>query len=147
MAYPVLHEPGLFGKHYAPGQPIPLLSPAHIAGVGVMAQRQGDLQQGKEGQRSGAGYADTRPGTPDTPCGGRRHQRGGGVILAPAYLRPETAGPLRGKEQQRAGNHQPRENPQLRKQQPGKQMERYQRGISENPGAPPQQGRNYGQVK
>ena len=45
----VLDESGLFGQHYAPGETVALLVPADIAGVGVMAQRQGDLQDDEQG--------------------------------------------------------------------------------------------------
>ncbi len=41
----VLGVADLFGEHHAPGEAVAFIVPAHIAGVGEVAQRQDDLGQ------------------------------------------------------------------------------------------------------
>lgn len=44
-AHAVLRVADLFGEHHAPRKAVAFIVPAHIAGVGEMAQRQDDLGQ------------------------------------------------------------------------------------------------------
>ena len=44
-AHAVLRVADLFGEHHAPRESVAFIVPAHIAGVGEVAQRQDDLGQ------------------------------------------------------------------------------------------------------
>ena len=60
---------------------------------------------------------------------------------------PEATGPVRGKEDERPGHHQPWENAQPGEQDPGHQVKGGQGEVGGRAGAPPQQGGYDGQVK
>ena len=50
VAGAVLHEADFFGEHYAPGEAVAVLVPAHISGVGVVAQGHCQLDGDEQGQ-------------------------------------------------------------------------------------------------
>ena len=129
LAHEERHAARLLDQQHVPGEPVALARPAVVAGVGEVAQRQGEL----------------RP--PPTPPPGRR-ARGSGAPAPPvgtAVRRPRRAdrrpGQSGSKKTVAARDHQPGEHPD-REQRPGAEMERHQHHPRGRPRPAPQQQRH-----
>ena len=131
VAHAVLHEANLFGQHHPPRKAVSLLVPPDIAGIREMAQGKGQLHRGEQRQPD-----QKRPGPPG--LAGRMRRLGAGPPIRHGNEPQQPSRPVGLKKYQRQPDHQPGENAELREQDPGSQVERYQYGVGERPGAPPQ---------
>ena len=140
-------QPCLLGEHHAERAVVALLGPAHVAGVGDVAQRDDDLH--RRPQRCGGDHPpalERRTGRPNARIPDRWPPRWEDGPEAAQIGNGEAPGPIGSEEDRRGGDHHPREHADG-EEPPRQHVEHHEGDVGERARSPPQQPADDRQVE